>query len=261
VPAPEQKVIHLDIDPAEVGRIFRTDVGMIGDAKLGLEGLIDILHGMDLPSIDQEWLQGLKEKRAGWQETKAKLFASNETPIRPYRVMHELNNVMDQEDILVCDAGFATGWGAIYHTQRVPGRHSLFPRGLAGLGYAVAASIGAQLAAPDRRVVALAGDGGFTYGMPELATQALLGLPIVNVVLNNYAFGWVKWAEQAWYHGSFKASELQAIDFAKVAEGMGCVGIKVEDPADLNGALAHAFELNKPVVVEVITDAESTPKV
>ncbi len=261
VPKAEQIVIQLDIDPAEVGRIFRTDVGLIGDAKLGLKALIDALKTIDNPSIDVEWLNELKNLRERWQDKKSKLFASEGKPIKPYRVMKALNDVMGQEDILVCDAGFATGWGAIYHSQHVPGRHSIFPRGLAGLGYAVAASIGAQLAAPNRRVVSLAGDGGFTYGMPELSTQALVGLPIVNVVLNNFVFGWVKWAEKAWYNGSFKASELQAIDFAKVAEGMGCVGLKVEEPGDLEDTLEHAFKLNKPVVVEVITDADSTPNV
>lgn len=262
VPSPDQKVIHLDVDPAEVGRIFRTDVGLVGDAKLGLEGLIGALGDRSNGHpVDLEWLEHLRDLKAQWETRKSELFAAEGKPIKPQRVISALNEVLDPEDILVCDAGFATGWGALYYSQRVPGRHSLYPRGLAGLGYAVAAGVGAQLAAPERRVVTLAGDGGFTYAMAELATQAQLGLPIINVVLNNAAFGWVKWAEEAWYQGSFRASDLQPIDFVKVGEGLGCVGIKVEDPDQLVPALTQALSLNKPVVLDVITDAVSTPNV
>jgi acetolactate synthase-1/2/3 large subunit len=261
LPRSDQKVIHLDIDPGEVGRIFRTDVGLVGDAKLGLEALYSALVLKGGTSVDPAWLKRLQSQKKDWEAAKSKLFAADETPIQPYRVMGALNKTLRPEDILVCDAGFASGWGALYYSQRTPGRHSLYPRGLAGLGYAVAAGIGAQLAAPGQRVVTLAGDGGFVYVMAELSTQAKLGLPIINIVLNNSAFGWVKWAEQAWYHGSFSASDLGSIDFVKVAEGLGCVGLRVEDPTEMESALAQALKLNKPVVLDVITDAESTPNV
>jgi acetolactate synthase I/II/III large subunit len=252
----------LDIDPGEVGRIFRTDVGLVGDAKLGLKGLVDVVNNREtIDNRDKDWLVNMRALRTQWEEKKSDLFSSDDKPIKPYRVMAELNEVLDAEDILVCDAGFASGWGAIYYSQEIAGRHSLYPRGLAGLGYAVAAGVGAQLAAPDHRVVTLAGDGGVTYSIAELSTQAHLNLPIVNVVLNNAAFGWVKWAEQAWYSGSFSASDLQPINFAKVAEGLGCVGITVEEPTELKPALIRALDLNKPVLVEVIIDAESTPNV
>lgn len=262
VPTPEQKVIHLDIDPAEVGRIFRTDVGLVGDAKLGLKGLVDaLIDSKPIHANNKDWFEYLDTKRTQWEERKSALFSANGKPIKPHRVMAAVNTVLEAGDILVCDAGFATGWGAIYYSQPLSGRNSLYPRGLAGLGYAVAAGVGAQLAAPQHRVVTLAGDGGFTYSMAELSTQAHNKLPIINIVLNNSAYGWVKWAEQAWYSGSFSASELQPINFAKVAEGMGCVGIRVEDPEQLEPALRHALELRKPVVLEVITDSETTPNV
>lgn len=262
VPAPEQKVIHLDVDPVEVGRIFRTDVGLVGDAKLGLEGLLNVLvNGGNRGSIEIEWLERVRTLRAEWKATRSKLFSADGRPIKPYRLMAALNETLHPQDILVCDAGFASGWGALYYSQRGSGRHSLFPRGLAGLGYAVAAGIGAQLAAPDSRVVTLAGDGGFSYVMAELSTQVQNRLPVINIVMNNSAYGWVKWAEQAWYQGSFSASDLQPIDFAKVADGLGCVGIRVEDPDELEAALREALDMKKTVVLDVITDAESTPNV
>ena len=261
VPTPSQQVIHLDVDAGEVGRVFRTDVGLVGDARLGLEALLAELARDGAVPIDEERLEELHMRKSQWEEKKAALFSSQDVPIKPYRVMSAINQVLGDENILVCDAGFASGWGALYYAQHRSGRGTLFPRGLAGLGFSVAAGIGAQLAAPDRQVMTLAGDAGFSYDMAELAVQAQLHLPIVNVVLNNSAYGWVKWAQETWYQGSFQASDLQPVDFAKVAEGMGCVGMRVEDPAKLESCLSEALASKGPVVVDVITDDESTPNV
>lgn len=261
VPTPEQTVIHLDIDPSEVGPIFRTAVGLVGDARLGLQMLLQALQAGGACASSPEWLPKLQGYRQEWETKKQELFASDSQPIKPYRVMAALNRVMQPEDILICDAGFASAWGAIYYAQRKAGRYHIYPRGLAGLGFAVAAGLGAQLAAPQRRILTLSGDAAFTYVMAELAVEAKLNLPVVNLVLNNSAYGWVKWAEKAWYKNSFSASELQSIDFKKVAEGLGCEGIRVEDANNLEAELDRAFKLQKPVVVDVITDAESTPNV
>ena len=131
------------------------------------------------------------------------LFDTDDVPIKPFAIMAALNEIMEPEDILVCDAGFASAWGGMYFLQKQAGRHCAFPRGLAGLGFTVPAGIGAQLAAPKSRVFSLAGDGAFGYVLADLATQVELNLPVINIVLNNSAFGWVKWAEKAWYKNSF----------------------------------------------------------
>jgi acetolactate synthase-1/2/3 large subunit len=260
VPTPQQKVIQLDIDPIEVGRIFRTDVPLVGDAKLGLAAILETLKEAGKSSLDEQRLERIKSLKAGWEDEMAKLFDTDDVPIKPYAVMAAMNEVMGPEDILVCDAGFASAWGGMYFHQKAAGRRCAFPRGLAGLGFTVPAGIGAQLGSPKSRVVTLAGDGAFGYVLADLATQVELNLPVVNIVLNNSAFGWVKWAEKAWYKNSFSASDLSRIDFAKVAEGLGCVGIKVEKPGELADALKKALSLNRPVVLEVITDATTTPK-
>jgi acetolactate synthase-1/2/3 large subunit len=260
VPTPQQKVIQLDIDPIEVGRIFRTDVPLVGDAKLGLAAILETLKEAGKSSLDEQRLERIKSLKAGWEDEMAKLFDTDDVPIKPYAVMAAMNDVMGPEDILVCDAGFASAWGGMYFHQKAAGRRCAFPRGLAGLGFTVPAGIGAQLGSPKSRVVTLAGDGAFGYVLADLATQVELNLPVVNIVLNNSAFGWVKWAEKAWYKNSFSASDLSRIDFAKVAEGLGCVGIKVEKPGELADALKKALSLNRPVVLEVITDATTTPK-
>jgi acetolactate synthase-1/2/3 large subunit len=261
MPSAKQRVIHLDVDPAEIGRVFKTEVGLVGDARLGLGALLDALANDSKPSRDGKWVAQLHTEKEAWLKKREELFGADEVPIKPYRVMSALNQVLSPDDILVCDAGFASSWGSLYFDQRMPGRRTLFPRGLAGLGFSVAAGVGAQLAAPNQRVVTLAGDGGFCYDMNELSVMAKAELPVVNIVLNNSAYGWVKWAEKAWYQGSFSASELQSMDFSKVAEGLGCVGMRVEAPDQLESALTEALSLNKPVVLEVITDDDSTPNV
>jgi acetolactate synthase-1/2/3 large subunit len=260
LPTPKQQVIHLDIDPIEVGRIFRTDVPLVGDAKLGLAAILKALKQGGKSSRNEKRLEEIKTLKTDWENQMAELFDTNDVPIKPFAVMAALNEVLAPEDILVCDAGFASAWGGMYYQQRQAGRRCTFPRGLAGLGFTVPAGIGAQLAEPKSRVVTLAGDGALGYVLADLATQAELNLPVVNIVLNNSAFGWVKWAEKAWYKNSFSASDLSRIEFAKVAEGLGCVGIKVEEPGELPGALEKAFSLGRPVVLEVITDATTTPK-
>ena len=260
VPTPEQKVIHLDIDPIEVGRIFRTDVGLVGDARLGLLAVLDALKKTGESSRDEKRLDKIKGLKGEWENQMIALFKTDAVPIQPTAVMAALNEIMAPEDILVCDAGFASAWGGMYFQQKEAGRRCAFPRGLAGLGFTVPAGIGAQLAAPKSRVFTLAGDGAIGYVLADLATQAELNLPVINIVLNNSAFGWVKWAEKAWYKNSFSASDLSRIDFATVAEGLGCVGLKVEKPGELAEAFKKALGLGRPVVLEVITDATTTPK-
>ncbi len=260
VPTPEQKVIHLDIDPIEVGRIFRTDVGLVGDARLGLQAILDALKKVGETSRDEKRLDSIKDLKAEWDNQLVELFDTDAVPIQPTAVMAALNEIMAPEDILVCDAGFASAWGGMYFLQKESGRRCAFPRGLAGLGFTVPAGIGAQLAAPKSRVFTLGGDGALGYVLADLATQAELNLPVINIVLNNSALGWVKWAEKAWYKNSFSASDLFRIEFADVAEGLGCVGIKVEEPGEIIGALKKALSLDRPVVLEVITDSTTTPK-
>lgn len=260
VPTPEQKVIHLDIDPSEVGRVFRTDVGLVGDVTLGIEAILNVLQRNGKYSPNQDRLKKIEVLKGKWEEQMEELFDTNDVPIKPHAVMAALNETMGPDDILVCDAGFASAWGGMYFLQKQAGRHCAFPRGMAGLGFSVPAGIGAQLGSPKSRIFTLAGDGAFGYVLADLATQVELNLPVINIVLNNSAFGWVKWAEKAWYENSFSASDLSRIEFTKVAEGLGCVGMKVEEPADLTKALEKALSLNRPVVLEVITDAVTTPK-
>ena len=146
---------------------------------------------------------------------------------------------------------------------RRAGRGFLFARGQGGLGYSVPAAIGAAVARPQGRVITISGDGGFSYAIGELATHAQQGLRTVNIVLNNGTLGWLAMWQRFFFDGLRQSVDLEneagGTNFAAVAIGLGCEGIRVEQPGELAGALDAAFATTRPVVVDVRTDPLATP--
>jgi acetolactate synthase-1/2/3 large subunit len=173
--------------------------------------------------------------------------------------MAELNRRTCAEDILVCDASYPTGWGLVHHPIRQPGRSVLAPRGSAGLGFGLPAAIGAAIACPGRRIVVLAGDGGFCYSLGELATAQLYGLPIVTVVFNNQSLAWIDHWHRIYFQGDGAPFRWNDVDFAAVGRGFGCPGIRVERPGDLGPALDEALAAGRAAIVEVLVSPEETP--
>jgi acetolactate synthase-1/2/3 large subunit len=255
LPREDQTVIHLDIDPAEIGKVFTTAVGLVGDARTGLQMLL----GQVFPVERQEWLAQVADARAAWQRQLEDERASERAPITPQRVIGELQKLWSIDDLLVCDASFASGWGGAFLQMPRAGRNALFPRGIAGLGWGLPAAIGARFGRPDGTVVCLAGDGGFAYSVAELSTLAKYGLKVVSVVLNNSALSWIKWGQKIAWGGRFQSSDFPEVDFATVARGFGCHGVRVTRPEDLRPALEAAFEGDGPVVIDVKTEEWETP--
>ena len=167
------------------------------------------------------------------------------------------------EHVLVSDASFSAGWISQHVPARRAGRDFLFARGQGGLGYSVPAAIGAAAARPDARVVTVSGDGGFSYSIGELATHAQHGLRTVNVVLNNGTLAWLAIWQRLFFEGLRQSVDLEGEgggpDFAEVARGLGCDGIRVERPDQLTDAMHAAFAATRPVVVDVRTDPIATP--
>jgi acetolactate synthase-1/2/3 large subunit len=177
--------------------------------------------------------------------------------------MHELAARIGPDDVVVSDASFSAGWIASHVPARTAGRGFLFARGQGGLGYAVPAAIGAAAARPESRVITVSGDGGFSYAIGELATHALHGLRTVNIVLNNGTLAWLAIWQRLFFEGLRQSVDLEGEaggpNFAQVATGLGCEGIRVEQPADLGDSLDAAFAATRPVVVDVRTDPMATP--
>ncbi|MCL4296900.1 MAG: thiamine pyrophosphate-binding protein [Anaerolineae bacterium] len=250
LPTPSQRIIHLDLDGAEIGKVFPVEVGLVADARLGLAALLEasqVAHPIEpiaarIASLKAEWQANLAAAAAPAQ------------PIKPQQVAALLNELAGPDDILVCDASFASGWGGMYFEAR-DHRRVIFPRGMAGLGWGLPAAIGAQLARPTSNVIVLAGDGAMTYCLGELATLAQEKLNVKVVVLNNSSMGWIKWEQAVFWDGKFQSTDLSRVNFAAVAQGLGCAGLQVSDPAGLREALGQALAADQPVVVDVETSA------
>lgn len=253
---PGKPVIHIEIDPTEIGRTTRTDVALVGDARLTLEALAaELADAKPAARRRAGYTAELPKRMAEWKAGAADRLQSTETPINVGRLMGELNRLMPSDGIVVADGGFAAHWGGLMFDTKQAGRHFLPDRGFASIGYGVPGGIGAQLAAgPKRRVVSLTGDGGFNMSLGELETARRVGASFVTVVFNNAASGYVKALQHAVYgKGNYQSSELVEMDYAAIARAFGCHGIRVTDPEKLAPALHEGLaNTSSPTVIDVV---------
>jgi acetolactate synthase-1/2/3 large subunit len=248
-------VIHVEIEPTEIGRTTRTDVALAGDARLSLEDLAAALgNGKATAQKRAAYIAELPKRMAEWRKGAADRLESKESPINVGRLMNELNKAMPADAILVADGGFAGHWGGLMFDTKAHGRHFLPDRGFASIGYGVPGGIGAQLAAGKRRVVTMCGDGGFNMSLGELETARRLGTNFVGIVFNNAASGYVKALQHAVYGpGNYQSSDLVEMDYAQIAKGFGCHGIRVSDPEKLAGAIREGLEnTSTPTILDVV---------
>ncbi|HEU0292569.1 MAG TPA: thiamine pyrophosphate-binding protein [Anaerolineales bacterium] len=248
LPKQGQRVVQLDIDGAEIGKVFPAEVGLVADAR---EGLAALRAACTVNCSTEAITKQIAELKTKWRE-QVEIEAGEAKPIKPQQVALLLNGLCDEDTILVCDASFAGGWGGIYYEIR-GSRRAIFPRGLGGLGWGLPAAIGAQVARPKSKVVVLAGDGAMTYSLGELATLVQQGMNITVVVMNNSAMGWIKWEQAVFWDGKFVSTDLSDVNFAMVARGMGCTGMNVTEPAELHDVLSQALISDKPTLVDVRT--------
>ncbi len=255
VPPPGKTIVHIDIVAEEFGRTTEPTLALWGDARETIAALHAALAA-EAPAIrarQQGHADAVATAMAAWREGVAPRLTSDETPVSMARLLHELNLIMPDDGILVADGGFAAHWsGLLYDTKR-PGRGFVPDRGFASIGYGLPGAIGAALAAPGRKVVSLTGDGGFNMMLGELETARRLGLSFTIVVVNNAASGYVKALQHLLYGaGAYHASDLAETNYAKVAEALGCRGIRVEQPGDLAGALGEGLSGDGPTVIDLV---------
>jgi acetolactate synthase-1/2/3 large subunit len=260
---PETRFIHLDADPMEVGRNYEA-MRLVGDAKLTLAALTEALERRDLsaraaarPVIEAEIAGAV----ADWRRTIDGVITRDAAPCRPERLMAELDRLIAPEDIVVADASYSSIWIANYLTARRPGQRFLTPRGIAGLGWGLPMAIGAQIAAPEARVVCLCGDGGFAHSWAELETLRRMELPIVTLVLNNGILGYQKHAEEVKFGEHTKAVFFASVDHAAIARACGVEGRQVARGGEIGPALAEALAARRPVLLDVLTDPDAKPPI
>ena len=265
LPRPDQRVVQVDVDPAELGRAFGWALPVLADVRQGVRALLAALAGPPEaapggPEPDRApWRARLRELTAAWRATRDAERASDAVPIAPQRVLGEIEAALGGEDILICDASLASGWGGAYLEQRRPGRRVLAPRGQAGLGYALPAAIGVSHARPGHRAVVLTGDGALGYALGELATVTEQALPVTVVVLNNRSWGWIRWYQRITFGRGWEEEDFGDVAFADVARGFGLAARRVTEPGGLGAALRAALAEPGPALVDVVTEAWQTP--
>jgi len=245
-------VAQLDVLPEELGRTMAISFRVACDAREGLRDLLNLLDAR--PSLDRSaYVDEIVGRNKTWQEEVLPKLQSSEAPIGVARLLHEINLAMPADGILIADGGFAGHWsGLLYNTQQ-SGRGYIADRGFASIGYGLPAAIGAVMGAPDRAVVALTGDGGFNMSLGELETARRENLPLTVVVLNNAASGYVKALQHLFFGGKYESADLFELNYARIAQEMGCRGIRVEEPEQLAGALSHGIcETSVPTVIDVV---------
>ena len=252
VPKPGTPVIQVDIEPAELGRSYPNIASLCGDARASLQMLL-----AELPARGASvWTAQAREHVAAWRKALEPLRASDAVPIRPERLCRDVSAWLPSNAILVADTGYAAIWSGtmIYLTQ--PDQRYL--RCAGSLGWAFPGSLGAKCGAPDQAVVCLTGDGGFWYHIGELETARRCGINTVTIVNNNAALGQCVGPLRKMYDGrSGNPAEMYGfsqVNFARIADDMGCLGIRVERPDEIAPALRAALSADRPAVVDVVTD-------
>lgn len=260
---PSAKYIHIDVDGLEVGRNYEA-IRVVGDAKLTLSALREELAKRDLsqrkaarPKLEQAIAAG----RASSLKAAEKYIKSQDRPIRPERLMHDLDTIIDADTLVVCDASYASIWAANFLTARKPGQRIITPRGLAGLGWGLPMALGAKVARPESNVFCLAGDGGFAHVWSELETARRMGLHVVLAVLNNQILGYQKHFEKVAFGDYSDVCDFTPVDHAAIARACGCEGIRIENPDDFLPAVKKAFKEKRTTLLDVVTDEHAYPPI
>lgn len=259
VPPSGTPVIQIDIEPAEIGRHYPGTVGVAADAKLGLRQLLEAVDAGGAASREG-WVSRARDLGAKWRSEQQPLLSSDQSPIRPERICAELTDHLPGNAILMSDTGHSGMWTGAFVDLRDPAQSYL--RAAGSLGWGLPAALGAQIGAPDRPVVLFTGDGGLWYHLSELETAARWNIPATIVVNNNRALNQEINVYSAAYGGSLhgRHGELwhfRETNFADVAASMGVLGLRVQKPAELEGALAQAVEHEGPALIDVVTDIEA----
>ena len=258
IPRPGTRVIQVDVDPSELGRNYPTEVGILGDAKTTLQRLIEATEPIEKR---ENWLQRIDQLKKEWVNQIKKEYNSSSVPIRPERLCKEITDFLPKDALLISDTGHSAIWtGTMVDIQKAG---QSYIRCAGSLGWAFPAALGAKCAIPDRPVICFTGDGGFWYHLAELETAARYGINVLVIVNNNRSMNQVKkGAERVYSDESNRANDIWQftdIDFSRIATAMGCYGIRAKTPDELEAALSESCIVNKPIVIDVLSDIEGIP--
>ncbi len=245
--APHASIIHIDVDPAEIGKNKRVDIPIVGDTKLVLqEMLLKIRKG----TAHEQWLERVKN----WKKRHPLKYKKDGT-LRPQMIIEELSRLLSGNGIIVSEVGQNQMWAAQYFCFRHP-RTWISSGSLGTMGYGFPAAIGAHFARPDQVVFDIAGDGSFQMNIQELGTVAEHQLPVKVAILNNQYLGMVRQWQELFYDRRYAYTELPAVDFVKIANAYGVDGLRVTGPEEVHSALKTAIETEGPFILDFRIERE-----
>lgn len=247
-------IIHIDIDPSNIGKNVPTDIPIVGDVKTVLRALIDEVKTLkkDWAGDHQEWLDTIR----GWAAQHPLRYQQGEESIKGQYVIEVISRLAPRDAIITTGVGQHQMWAAQFYRFTQP-RTLLTSGGLGTMGYCLPAALGAQVAFPNRLVIGIDGDGSFQMTSHELATAVQYQLPVKIVILNNHYLGMVKQWQELFYNKRYSHSYLGTIpDYVKLADAYGAKGFRATKPHEVLPTLQQAFATPGPVVAEVVVDAE-----
>ncbi|TWH45710.1 biosynthetic-type acetolactate synthase large subunit [Sporomusa sp. KB1] len=249
--APQAKIVHFDIDPAEVNKNVRADLRVVGDLRWSLPLLCEKVARRS----PAEWRQGIatwNERMQTWKQEKPLTYDHASAKVMPQTVIEKVSQLTQENTVIVTDVGQHQMWTAQYYNFP-RARSFITSGGLGTMGYGLPAAIGAQLSLPDKNVVLFTGDGSIMMNCQELATVADNNLPLKIFVMNNEVLGMVHQWQRMFYGQRYSHSSIKGkTDFVKLAEAMGVPGLRVTHPEELNAVLEEALTMEGPVLVEIL---------
>ena len=255
LPKPGQaRGVQIELDPIRIGLRYPVEVGLVGDSRRALQALMPMLQRHD----DRTFLEKAQQGMEKWRKVMDEYADAPDVPMKPQVIAREINRHLRDDAIVTCDSGtIATWWARYIHVKRGQ-MHSLSGT-LASMANGLPYAIAAQIAYPDRQVVAFVGDGGFSMLMAEFANCVKYRLPIKVIIVKNNALGMIKWEQMVFLGNPEYGCELQPIDFAAYARACGATGFSVADPKQCGGVLEQAFATPGPVIVEATVDPFEPP--
>jgi len=266
---PPTRLIHVDIDPNEIGRNYPVALGLMADARTFLRQLLAEIEACKAPQTTparQAWLQRIEGWRRGWEAAVAAGYSDDATPINPQRAAHEIDRSLPEDAILVSDIGVHHNWLLQFCKPRRP--DSLIGcMGFGPMGFGVAGVLGAKLAAPDRPCVSVCGDGAFFMHASVLGTAVEYAIPAVWVVWNNYSYASIRGLQRGYLEGRELATEFRHPetgepynpDFAALARSCGVEGVRIDRAGDLADAVRAAIASGKPFLIDANIGADLNP--
>jgi acetolactate synthase-1/2/3 large subunit len=255
---PPSKLIQIDIDPQEIGKVYPVDVGLVGDAKSTLRALVEALAAHRRAATSTTRLAAVAERKRAWREELVATQSDDNVPIHPARLLRAIADAAPPDAVFVTDVGWnKNGAGQQLISSRP--QSFLTSGGLATMGFAPAAAIGAKIGAPDRKVICLVGDGGLVSVLGAFTTAVELNVPVLWILFNNFCFSTIRTVGTTYFNNAYGTEFTRPDgtpynpDFMLMAKAFGIGSALVEQPSDLKGAMCTAMAANEPYLLEVRT--------